>query len=202
MNLGGLVVGLGNPGPQYAGTRHNLGFMVVEALLEELARQPLARPENMAGAKFSCLLWRCRLPGAPDPWLVAMPQTYMNLSGDAVQPLLAWHKLRPDQLLVTHDELDLEPGRIKLKQDGGVAGHNGLKSIAARLGTQNFHRLRLGVGRPPQGGDSAPWVLGRPSPQDRERIAASIPEAVQAILRFAVEGPERAANSVNRKNKA
>lgn len=200
MELSGLIVGLGNPGPQYAGTRHNMGFAAVRALLEALAREG-ERPEELSGGKFRSLLWRARLPGDSSPWLLAMPQTFMNLSGEAVQPLMAWHRLSPSRLVVVHDELDLDPGRLKWKTGGGTAGHNGLKSIAGRLGTQDFQRLRMGVGRPPQGGDAVSWVLGRCGPQDRPLIEAMIPEAVDALLRFAAEGPERTANSVNTRKK-
>lgn len=202
MELSGIIVGLGNPGPQYEGTRHNMGFVVTRALLEQLDRVQGGGAEQLSGTKYQSLLWRCRLPGSDAPWLVAMPQTFMNLSGDAVQPIMAWHKLQPDRLLVVHDELDLEPGRLKLKTGGGTAGHNGLKSIAGRLGTQNFHRLRLGVGRPPDAANVIPWVLGHFPPQERILIEAMVPEAVDAVLRFAANGPERAANTVNTRKKA
>lgn len=202
MDLSGIIVGLGNPGPQYEGTRHNMGFAAVRTLLEQLERRPGGGCEQLSGAKYQSLLWRCRLPDSPAPWLVAMPQTYMNLSGDAVQPIMAWHKLRPDQLLVVHDELDLEPGRLKLKTGGGTAGHNGLKSIAGRLGTPGFHRLRLGVGRPPDAANAVSWVLGHFPPQEKTLIDAMLPDAVDAVLRFAANGPERAANAVNTRKKA
>lgn len=201
MDLNGIIVGLGNPGPQYEGSRHNMGFAVIRALLERLAKLPGPGPEELSGARFQSLLWRCRLPGGSAPWLVAMPQTFMNLSGDAVQPLMAWHKLKPAQLLVVHDELDLEPGRLKLKWSGGSAGHNGLKSLVGRLGTPDFHRLRLGVGRPPDASNVVSWVLGRFSAEERPLMEAALPEAVDAVLRFAVEGPERAANTVNTRRK-
>jgi PTH1 family peptidyl-tRNA hydrolase len=197
MEWGGLVVGLGNPGSRYAATRHNLGFAVVQTLLESLLRLPVSPPEKLAGEKFSCLLWRCRLPDSSLPWLAAMPLTFMNLSGDCVQPLLAWHKLSPSRLLVIHDELDLPPGRIKFKTGGGAAGHKGLLSLAQRLGTGDFHRLRLGTGRPAPGEDVTQWVLGRFPPQERPLADAMITEAAAAVLQFAATGPERAANRVN-----
>lgn len=202
MELRGIIVGLGNPGSQYEGSRHNVGFAVVHALLDRVARLPGPAPEVLSGGRFQSLLWRCRLPGGDAPWLVAMPQTFMNLSGDAVQPLMAWHKLHPSRLLVVHDEIDLAPGRLKLKWGGGTAGHNGLKSLAGRLGTQDFHRLRVGVGRPPDAANVVSWVLGRFSAEERPLMEEALPEAVDAVLRFAVDGPERAANTVNTRRKS
>lgn len=198
MDWNGIIVGLGNPGNQYAHTRHNMGFEAVTALLAALERSG-ERPEPVSATKYRSLLWRCRMPGGQGMWLFAMPQTFMNLSGEAVQPIMAWHKLEPRQLLVVHDELDLEPGRLKLKTGGGNAGHNGLKSISGCLGTPEYHRLRLGIGRPPHNGDVSSWVLGRISPQERPFIDTMLPEAVEAMIRFTVEGPERAANNINTK---
>ena len=103
MDLNGLIVGLGNPGAQYRGTRHNIGFMSVQTLLEEVERGNSRAPEQLSGSKFNALLWRIQIPGG-GTWLVAEPQTFMNLSGDAVQPLMAWYRLKPEQLLVVHDD--------------------------------------------------------------------------------------------------
>ncbi|MCH5277734.1 MAG: aminoacyl-tRNA hydrolase [Desulfovibrionaceae bacterium] len=201
MNAHGIIACLGNPGSQYEGTRHNMGFAVADALRKRLGHMPVPEPEPLPGGRFQSLLWRCVLPGCDAPWLLAMPQTFMNLSGDAVQPLMAWYKLKPCQLLVVHDDIDLAPGRLKLKWSGGTAGHNGLKSIAARLGTQDFHRLRVGVGRPPDAGNVIPWVLGHFSAEPKALVEAALPEAVDAILHFALDGPARAANTVNTRRK-
>ena len=122
MDFGGVVVGLGNPGNQYAGTRHNCGFAFVESLLDH-ARREGGQVQSQNGGKFSCELWRLRYDGLPGDWLAAMPQTFMNLSGQCVQPLLAWHKIRPDQLVVVHDELDIPAGELRFKKGGGNAGH-------------------------------------------------------------------------------
>ena len=169
MDFGGVVVGLGNPGNQYAGTRHNCGFAFVESLLDH-ARREGGQVQSQNGGKFSCELWRLRYDGLPGDWLAAMPQTFMNLSGQCVQPLLAWHKIRPDQLVVVHDELDIPAGELRFKKGGGNAGHNGLKSITQLLGTPDFYRLRIGIGRPPQKGDVINWVLGRPCSEDAKSI--------------------------------
>ena len=200
MELNGLIVGLGNPGPQYRGTRHNVGFMSVQSLLEEVERGNGRAPEQLSGSRFNALLWRIQIPHGGS-WLVAMPQTFMNLSGDAVQPLMAWYKLQPEQLLVVHDELDLEPGRMKLKKGGGAAGHNGIKSIQQRLGTPDFYRLRVGIGKPENREQVISWVLGRFFDPERTIMEKTFPDVVDAILRFAVEGPERAINVANTRKK-
>ena len=176
---GGLIVGLGNPGPKYAQTRHNLGFLMLDALL---AAADDVQPQ---AGKFQAELWRIRLRGVSDPWLCAKPQTFMNLSGAAVQPLAAWHRIPPDRILVIHDELDLPPGRMKCKCGGGDAGHNGLKSITERLGTPDYYRLRLGIGRSPfPGGDTANWVLGRLGEIDEAAFAALRPVVCDAVRLF------------------
>ncbi|MGN2391111.1 aminoacyl-tRNA hydrolase [Pelomicrobium sp. G1] len=156
-----LVVGLGNPGPQYAGTRHNAGFWWVERIAE---RQRAAWREE---PKFHGAVARVA-EGDVDLWLLK-PLTYMNLSGRAVGALARFYRIAPESILVVHDELDFPPGTIKLKRGGGVAGHNGLKDVAAQLGTQDFWRLRLGIGHPGVGGDVAAYVLS--PPRNEERVA-------------------------------
>lgn len=200
MELNGLIVGLGNPGPQYKGTRHNIGFMAVQSLLEEVERGNGRAPEQLSGSRFNALLWRIQIPRGGS-WLVAMPQTFMNLSGDAVQPLMAWYKLKPEQLLVVHDELDLEPGRMKLKKGGSAAGHNGIKSIQQRLGTPEFYRLRVGIGKPESREQVISWVLGRFFDPERTIMEKTFPDIVDVILRFTIDGPERAINVANTRKK-
>lgn len=186
MNYEGVFIGLGNPGQQYEGTRHNIGFAVVDSLLTLCERQ--GRVENLAGTKFKCQMWRCTLPQGSGSWLVVKPQTFMNLSGECVQPLLAWHRIMPAQAFVIHDELDIKPGFLRFKTGGGNAGHNGLKSISQLLGTPDFHRLRVGIGRPPYTGDVSPWVLGRPSPEDALLLQGVLPKALEAIQLFVAKG--------------
>ena len=190
MEYTGVLVGLGNPGPRYDGTRHNCGFALVSALLELADKEGGLGSFN--GGKFSCELWRVRLPQLKGTWLAAMPQTFMHLSGQCVQPLLAWHKLKPEQLVVAHDELDIPAGELRFKRGGGNAGHNGLKSIAELLGTHEFYRLRLGIGRPPHKGDVINWVLGRPDAADAERLRAALPKALDTLFAFADKGLEAA----------
>ena len=122
----------------------------------------------------------------------------MNLSGECVQPLAAWHRIEPDRILVIHDELDLPPGRMKLKKGGGNAGHNGLKSITERLGTPDFHRLRLGIGRSPHGGDDTiNWVLGRFSPEDQAAFERMLPAVLDVLGLFAAGDIEAATREAN-----
>ena len=191
MEYVGALVGLGNPGSQYEGTRHNLGFALADAILEDAQRH--GRVESCGGGKFHCALWRATLGKLPGWWLVAKPQTYMNESGQCVQPLLAWHKIPPDALIVLHDELDIAPGALRFKFGGGNAGHNGLRSITQRLGTPDFYRMRLGIGRPPGRGDVTPWVLGRPASDERRAMDESLPMALRTLEIFAKEGLKPAA---------
>lgn len=191
MDYEGLLAGLGNPGRQYDGTRHNLGFDLIDAILEHAHRH--GRVESLSGGKFKCELWRCTLGSAKGWWLAAKPQTYMNCSGESVQPLLAWHKLTPAHLVVLHDELDIAPGCLRFKTGGGNAGHNGLKSITQHIGTPDFHRLRMGIGRPPFKGDVTNWVLGRPTSEEQAAMDAMLPEALHTLEIFSAQGTKEAA---------
>lgn len=186
MNYEGIFIGLGNPGNQYAATRHNMGFAVVDSLLAHCEQH--GRVESLAGNKFKGELWRVILPKGTNWWLVVKPQTFMNLSGECVQPLMAWHRVLPEQAVAIHDELDIRPGHMRFKTGGGNAGHNGLKSLTQLLGTPDFHRLRLGIGRPPFAGDVSPWVLGRPSQEEALLLSAVLPKAVEALTLFAQKG--------------
>ena len=186
MNYKGVLVGLGNPGAEYANTRHNCGFALVQALLEMAGRE--GDVATMNGGKFHCELWRVSLPALGGQWLCAMPQTFMNNSGQCVQPLLAWHKLPVESLVVVHDEMDIPAGQLRFKRGGGNAGHNGLKSITQMLGTPDFYRLRIGIGRPVHKGDVLNWVLGRPDAHDRECMEAALPAAIDVLAAFVKRG--------------
>lgn len=186
MDYASCIAGLGNPGKEYRDTRHNLGFAVLDALLEECGRA--GQVEQLPGAKFKCELWRCRMPGSNAWHLVAKPMTYMNLSGEALQALLYWRRMDARQLLVAHDELDFQPGIVRFKFGGGAAGHNGLTSIIRQLGTQDFYRLRIGIGRI-AGHDPVRRVLARPTPEERPLLDKAIRAALQGIVLFAGQGP-------------
>jgi PTH1 family peptidyl-tRNA hydrolase len=182
-----LVAGLGNPGREYAATRHNVGFMVAD----ELAR----RLGGSWRAKFSGDLAEVRLDGLRLALL--KPQTFMNESGRSVGAAARFFKVEPDDLLVVHDEVDLEPGRLQARLGGGLAGHNGLRSVAQHLGTPEFGRLRIGVGRPERGDPRpvADFVLSEFSPElDVDSLVARAADAVETV---ATEGLEEAQNRFN-----
>jgi len=175
-----LVAGLGNPGREYERTRHNVGWMVAD----ELAR----RHGGSWRGKFSGRLAEVRMDGARVALL--KPETYMNESGRAVGPALRFYKLDPGALLVVHDEGDFDLGRLQARSGGGLAGHNGLRSIAQLLGTQDFLRLRVGVGRPGRGDrrSLSDFVLSNFEPQDEpEAVVARAAEAVETIVRDGLE---------------
>jgi len=175
-----LVAGLGNPGREYADTRHNVGFMVAD----ELAR----RHGGSWRAKFSGELAEVRLDGLR--LAVLKPQTYMNESGRSVGAAVRFFKVEPEALLVVHDEVDLEPGRLQARLGGGLAGHNGLRSVAQQLGTVEFARLRIGVGRPERGDPRpvADFVLSPFSPEvDVEGLVARAADAVETVAHAGVE---------------
>jgi len=182
-----LVVGLGNPGREYAGNRHNVGHMVVD----ELARR------HGAGfrGKFSGRLAEVRIDGHRVGLL--KPETYMNESGRSVRAAADFFKLEPGSILVVHDESDLEPGRLQARRGGGLAGHNGLRSVARHLGSPDFLRLRVGVGRPGRGDrrDLADWVLADFEPhEDAEAIVARAADAVEALDAEGLEAAQRRFN--------
>ena len=166
-----LVVGLGNPGKEYERTRHNAGFWLVERFAS--ANGIVLRKDN----KFQALVGRHEPSGA---WLL-MPQSFMNASGRAVQMLAGFFKIKPEEILVVHDELDFPPGTARIKQGGGIAGHNGLKDISQRLATHDYWRLRLGVGKPPAGMEGADYVLQKPPAEERAAIDAAIERSLAVL---------------------
>jgi len=166
-----LVVGLGNPGKEHERTRHNAGFWLVERFAS--ASGAVLRKDP----KFQAIVGRHEASGA---WLL-LPQSYMNASGRPVQMLAGFFKIKPEEILVVHDELDFTPGTARIKQGGGIAGHNGLKDISQRLATHEYWRLRLGVGKPPAGMEGADYVLQKPPPEERAAIDAAIEKALTVL---------------------
>ena len=183
-----LVVGLGNPGEEYARTRHNVGAEVVEILarrhggkLRKQKERSLTDEVNVGGKRMA----------------LAVPLTYMNLSGEAVAPLVRRYGVAPTQLVVVQDEMDFELGRLQVKNGGGLAGHNGLKSIVAHLHTQDFVRVRIGIGKPPGSRQGADHVLRRFSKAERAEIDVVLEEAADAVELILAEGVDVAMNRVN-----
>ncbi len=171
-----LIVGLGNPGTEYEHTRHNAGFWWVDALATQL-RAPL-----QAERSYQALVARVNsAPGARGPIWLLQPMTFMNRSGVSVAALARFFKIAPAELLVVHDELDLQPGQAKMKFGGSAAGHNGLKDIHQQLGSQDYWRLRLGIGHPGVKAEVVNYVLKKPSAEHREAIARAITQSLQAL---------------------
>ena len=168
-----LLVGLGNPGPEYEDTRHNAGFWWLDAVARELKVH--LQPER----SYFGLVARATVDGHP-LWLLE-PMTYMNRSGQAVAALARFFKITPEQILVAHDELDLPPGDARLKKGGGHAGHNGLRDIHAQLGSPDYWRLRLGIGHPGHKSEVANWVLKKPAPDQRDALQAAIERSMRAL---------------------
>lgn len=184
-----LFVGLGNPGPEYEGTRHNAGFWWVDALARELKVQ-LTMDRGYHG-----LLARTSHNGNTI-WLLE-PQTFMNLSGKSVGALARFFKIAPDEILVAHDELDVPPGEAKLKFGGSHAGHNGLRDIHAQLGTGDYWRLRLGVGHPGVKSEVVHWVLKKPSPDHRIAIEQTVDRSIKALPQLLAGDMEKATQLIH-----
>ena len=188
-----LLVGLGNPGPEYARTRHNVGFLVAD----EVAR--------MVGAGFTLRKFGAEIAeaaaGGERFWIVK-PQSYMNHSGEAVGAAMRFWKLSPADVVVAHDDLELEAFRVQVKVGGGHGGHNGLRSVNAHVGSPDYARVRVGVGRPPVQVDPADWVLGRfPRSEDRD-VEDVVERGAAAARAVVVDGAAKAMNEFNRRKTA
>jgi peptidyl-tRNA hydrolase, PTH1 family len=189
-----LVVGLGNPGPAFAAQRHNLGYRVAE----ELARRMDVRFRAARGMRAEVADGRIGPPGADAPRLIlAKSRTFMNETGWAVTRLLRYVKLEPSQMIVVHDELDIEPGQLRVKFGGGDNGHNGLKSIRAALGTGDFFRVRIGVGRPPGRRDPADFLLSDFPANAREGVEVEISRAADAVESLVLVGLDKTQSAFN-----
>ena len=172
-----LLVGLGNPGAEYSDTRHNAGFWWVDEAAHRLNAR-LAPDKTYFGEVARV---NAPLPGVAGPIWLLQPQTYMNLSGKSVSALARFFKIAPEEILVVHDELDLLPGQVKLKQGGGSAGHNGLKDITAQLGSAQYWRLRLGIGHPGDRGEVAAYVLRKPPSSERTMLDEAMHKSLAAL---------------------
>ena len=188
-----IFVGLGNPTPEYAATKHNVGFMLADRLADELAASAWRE-------RFNALTAETFLDG--EKILFVKPQTFMNLSGEAVAPLMNFYKLDAADLTVAHDDMDLPLGMIRLRPKGSGGGHHGVESIIQHLGGEkNFPRVRIGVGRPPKDWTVNHHVLSPFTPQDAQKISAALDELVPAVLCIFQEGIDQAMNKFNPKRK-
>lgn len=184
-----IIVGLGNPGTKYEGTRHNMGFDVIDRVVEDYHIP-------QAGTKFHSMYGIGMIED--EKCVVAKPLTYMNLSGTAVKELCSFYKVNPEtNLIVISDDIDTEPGHIRIRKKGSAGGQNGLKDIIAKIGTQNFTRIRIGTGAKPEGWDLADWVLSRFSQDDRSLVDSAIVRAAEAIGVIMSDGVDMAMNRYN-----
>ncbi len=184
-----IIVGLGNPGRDYNGTRHNMGFEVIDTLIDR-------HQVSLAGRKFHSLYGTGRIGN--NKVVLAKPLTYMNLSGTAVRELTDYYKIDPaNELIVISDDIDLEPGHIRIRKQGSAGGQNGLKDIIEKLGTQEFIRVRVGTGAKPRGRDLADWVLSRFGSEDRKKADEAVAKAAEAAAVIVEDGPDKAMNLFN-----
>lgn len=184
-----LVVFLGNPGPRYEGTRHNAGFMAADAMAR-------AKGLSINRTRFKALTATCDIGG--ESVMLMKPQTFMNLSGEAAAQAVKFYKIPPEHVIVVSDEISLPIGKLRVRKKGSAGGHNGLKSIIACLGTEEFPRIRLGVGAPPHPDyDMADWVLSVFKNQDAEDMKAAAQKAAEAVECYILHGPDRTMNLYN-----
>lgn len=195
MDYKSAIIGLGNPGEKYKQTRHNIGFMLVDHILSLAEDRKSMRVEKI-DESGDYELWRVKFAGAYR--LLAKPMTFMNLSGKAASKICGRHGLKPEDVIVVHDELDLPVGRMKIKKGGGNNGHNGLESVQERLGTPNFQRLRLGVGRPADKyKDISDWVLEPFTAEDTDHLPSILAHACKGLDIFYRRGSGFATQHIN-----
>lgn len=184
-----LIAGLGNPGKQYEATRHNMGFDVIDKLVEEFN-------VPQAGVKFNAMYGKGRIGG--EPVILMKPLSYMNLSGGPIRDMANYFKIDPEtELIVIYDDIDTEPGQLRVRKKGSAGGHNGIKSIIQQLGTQNFMRVRVGVGAKPKDWDLADYVLGRFDRDDRQLVEDAQDRACEAVEMILADNVDAAMNKFN-----
>ena len=189
-----LIVGLGNPGRQYEATRHNMGFDVIDKLVEEYN-------VPQSGVKFNAMYGKTVIGG--EKVILMKPLSFMNLSGGPVRDMVNYFKIDPEtELIVIYDDIDLDPGQLRIRKQGSAGGHNGIKDIIRQLGTEKFLRIKVGVGAKPKGWDLADYVLGRFSTEDRKIVDEAIAKAGKAVDIMISQGPDAAMNEFNKKAKA
>jgi PTH1 family peptidyl-tRNA hydrolase len=185
-----LIIGLGNPGAEYAATRHNIGFKAIDSV-SETYRIPIQRN------KFKAVIGEGTISG--EKVILMKPQTYMNLSGEAVRQCIDWNKLTRDDIIVIYDDVSLEVGQLRIRKTGSAGGHNGIKSIIAHLGSQDFARIKVGVGEKPAGWDLANYVLGKFTPEETKIMNERLSDIEKALEIMLCKGIEQAMNQYNLK---
>ena len=185
-----LIVGLGNPGEKYAHTRHNAGFEVMSRLEEHYGVKVRKR--------FLLQGMTAEITDGETKIVLCEPLTFMNRSGNCVKRLLAWYRVPQEQMLVIFDDIDLPPGKVRVRKNGGAGTHNGMRSIAGALGKTVFPRIRVGTGDRPAGEDLAAWVLGRPAAEEKEKMEAAFDKAAETALVWVKDGIEKAMQEGNR----
>lgn len=185
-----LIVGLGNPGMQYAATRHNIGFEVLDSIAETYNISVIKN-------KYKALIGDGIIAG--EKVILMKPQTYMNLSGEAVKACMDFHKISSEDLIVIYDDISLEIGQLRIRKSGSAGGHNGIKNIIAQIGTEEFPRIRFGVGEKPAGWDLANYVLGRFPEEEMKIVGPRIMDAVKATETMLKSGIDKAMNNYNKK---
>lgn len=188
-----VIAGLGNPGRKYAKTRHNVGFDTLDVLADRYRI-------DVSAEKFKALVGTGAIEG--QKVILVKPQTFMNLSGDSLRMVCDFYKIDPEEeLIVIYDDISLEPGQIRIRPKGSAGGHNGVKNIIARLGTEEFPRVKVGVGEKPKGWDLADYVLSRFSSEDRKVMDESVKLAAEAVVAIMTQGTDAAMNKYNGKKK-
>lgn len=187
-----LIAGLGNPGAKYTNTRHNAGFSSIDALADRFHI-------DVSEKKHKALCGRGAIEG--QKVVLLKPQTFMNLSGESLRAAMDYYKLTPEEIIVIYDDVSLDPGQLRIRLKGSAGGHNGIKNIIAHLGTQEFPRIKVGVGAKSPRMDLADYVLGHFSKEDQETMEEAGREAAAAVVMMLTDGPERAMNHFNMKKK-
>lgn len=187
-----FIIGLGNPTAQYAGTRHNIGFDAVTRLADDYRI-------SVTEKKHKALCGKGMIAG--EKVILLKPQTYMNLSGESVRDVLDFYKAGPEDIIVCYDDINLDPGQLRVREKGSAGGHNGIKNIIAHLGTEQFARVRIGVGEKPAGWDLADYVLGRFSAEEEPLMREALADAAKACEMFVADELSAAMNMFNKKKK-
>lgn len=183
-----LIIGLGNPEEEYSRTRHNMGFNAINKIAEQYG-------VKVNKSKFQGLYESEIIEGKKA--ILIKPQTYMNLSGECIKQFVDFYKIKKEEILVIYDDMDIEPGKIKIRKKGGAGGHNGMKSIIKMLGTEEFARIRVGIGRPEHNGDEINYVIGAIPEEEIPKLEEGVEKAKEAIIEILKNGIDSAMNKLN-----